>query len=253
LPLGLVATALSFATLPVLARYGVSGAREPGFQRTLGTGLKAALLLITPAMVALIALRLPVIRLLCQRGAFHEEGAQLTSQALLFYAPQLPFVAVDQLLIAAFYALQNTRTPVLIGIVSAGVYATVALGTVERLGMPGLVLANTVQNGAHGVILLALLWRAAGGLAGQRLLAAALRIATAAVVMAAILAVWQMAVPVPEGALRLAAYVGIAGAIAGAAYVGVLLALRSEELVYVTGLLAERLRRRPPLVQGGAA
>ena len=58
-PLGLVATALSFASLPVLARYGRQGARDPRFQRTLGMGMKAALLLIVPATVALIVLREP--------------------------------------------------------------------------------------------------------------------------------------------------------------------------------------------------
>ncbi len=152
-PLGLVATALSFAVLPVLARYGPEGARTAGFQRTLGMGMKAGLLLIVPATVALIMLRTPVVRLLFQRGAFGSEGVDLTALALAFYAPQLPFVAVDQLLIAACYALQNTRLPVVVGVAGAGLYAAVALVTVEPMGMAGLVLANTMQNSAHAVIL----------------------------------------------------------------------------------------------------
>ncbi len=76
-PLGLVATALSFAVLPVLARYGPEGARTAGFQRTLGMGMKAGLLLIVPATVALIMLRTPVVRLLFQRGAFGSEGKSI--------------------------------------------------------------------------------------------------------------------------------------------------------------------------------
>jgi putative peptidoglycan lipid II flippase len=252
LPLGLVATALSFATLPVLSRYGAAGAREVGFQRTLGMGMKAALLLITPAMVALIALRLPVVRLLFQRGAFGEDGARVTSQALLFYAPQLPFVAVDQLLIAAFYALQNTKVPVLIGVVGAGLYAAIALGTVGRMGMPGLVLANTVQNSVHGVILFVLLWRATGSLAAQRLGTGAARIAAAAVVMAVVLVGAQQLVPVPSGTLRLAGYLAVLGTIAGAAYLAALLALRSEELEYVRQVVARRIGRAPAAVPSGA-
>jgi len=39
-----------------------------------------------------------------------------TAQAFLFYAPQLPFAALDQLFIVAFYARQDTRTPVLVGV-----------------------------------------------------------------------------------------------------------------------------------------
>ena len=113
----------------VLSRYGVRGATDPGFRRILATGIKVALVLIVPATVALIVFREPIVRLLFQRGAFGDEGAALTSQALLWYAPQLPFVAVDQLLIAGFYALQNTRLPVLVGVACAVLYSVAALAT----------------------------------------------------------------------------------------------------------------------------
>src|SRR5205823_1716744 len=115
------------------------------------------------------------------------------------YAPQIPFVAADQLLIAAFYALKNTRTPVLVGVAGAGIYATIALNTVSTMGMPGLVLANTVQNSAHGVILLILLWRATGSLAGERLGRAAARIVAAGLAMAGVLVALQRVAPAPAG------------------------------------------------------
>jgi putative peptidoglycan lipid II flippase len=243
-PLGLVATALSFAALPVLARYGRDGARQAGFQRTLGMGLKAALLLIVPATVALIMLRVPIVRLLYERGVFGAEGVALTSLALSFYAPQLPFVAVDQLLIAAFYALQNTRLPVLVGVVGAGLYAAVALGTVGTMGMSGLVLANTVQNSAHALILLVFLRRAMGGLGGLRLGGAALRVVAAGLLMAATLGIVEAVAPQPPGTLGLLIYLGLAGGLAGLVYLGTLAGLGSEELAYTRALVLARLGRR---------
>ncbi|MGH2352433.1 MAG: murein biosynthesis integral membrane protein MurJ, partial [Chloroflexota bacterium] len=242
-PLGLVATALSFASLPVLSRYGREGAKDAGFQRTLAMGMKAAVLLMVPAMVALIMLRIPVVRLLYQRGAFGAEGVDLTSLALLYYAPQLPFVAVDQLLIAAFYALQNTRLPVLVGVAGAGLYTAVALGTVQRMGMAGLVLANTVQNSAHAVILLVFLWRAVGGLSPLRLGGATLRIGAAGLLMAAVLGLIQILAPVPAGAFGLLVYLLVAGGLAGLSYLAALAALGSEELVYTRRLVGARLGR----------
>jgi putative peptidoglycan lipid II flippase len=242
-PLGLVATALSFASLPVLARFGPDGARAPGFQRTLGMGMKAALLLIVPAAVALIMLRTPIVRLLYERGHFDNTGVGLTALALLYYAPQLPFVAVDQLLIAAFYARQNTRLPVLVGVAGAGLYVAVALSTVGRLGMAGLVLANTVQNSAHAVILLLLLWRAMGSLRGLRLGGATLRVGVAGLLMAATLGVIEALAPAPPGALQLLVHLAIAGGLAGLVYLGALAGLGSEELAYSRDLVWSRLER----------
>lgn len=240
-PLGLVATALSFAVLPVLARYGPEGARTAGFQRTLGMGMKAGLLLIVPATVALIMLRTPVVRLLYQRGAFGSEGVDLTALALAFYAPQLPFVAVDQLLIAACYALQNTRLPVVVGVVGAGLYAAVALVTVESMGMAGLVLANTMQNSAHAVILFVALGRTMGGAQGLRLGGATLRVATAGLLMAGVLMVSEALAPAPERGAGLLLYLLVSGGAAGLVYLGALTGLRSEELAYTRRLVWERL------------
>ena len=246
-PLGLVATAISFASLPVLARYGPAGARQAGFQHTLGLGMKAALMLIVPATVALIVLRVPIVRLLYQRGVFGAEGVELTAQALLFYAPQLPFVALDQLLIAAFYAVQNTRLPVLVGVAAAGIYAAVALGTVDRLGMSGLVLANTVQNSAHALILLLFLWRAMGGLGQLKVGATVLRVAAAGALMAATLAVVVALAPVPAGAAGLVLYLTLAGALSGLVYLGALALLGSTELSLTRDLVLARLARRRPV------
>ncbi|HEX2034590.1 MAG TPA: murein biosynthesis integral membrane protein MurJ [Chloroflexota bacterium] len=255
-PLGLVATALSFAALPVLSRYGqgAGGAREAGFQRTLGLGIRAALLLIVPATVALIMLRVPIVRLLYERGAFDAAGVDLTALALLYYAPQLPFVAVDQLLIAAFYAVQNTRLPVLVGVAGAGLYTVVALGTVAHLGMAGLVLANTVQNSAHAVILLVFLWRLIGTLRPLGLVGATLRVGAAGLLMAATLLLVQALRPVPEGVIGLIAYLALAGGSGGLVYLLVLAALRSEELVYTRDVVLSRLGRfgrRASQVDGG--
>jgi putative peptidoglycan lipid II flippase len=244
LPLGLVATALSFASLPVLSRYGAGGAGDPGFRRTLALATRAALLLIVPAAVALIVFRDPIVRLLFQRGAFDEAGAALTAQALLWYAPQLPFVAVDQLLIAAFYALQNTRLPVVVGVAGAGVYCAVALATVGRLGMVGLVLANTVQHSAHAVILLYCLWRTTGALRAEGIGPAAGRIGLAGGLMALVALAIQGLLPAPAGSLPLAGYLVLLGGAAGAAYVAALAALRSDELGYATSLLQARWRGR---------
>jgi putative peptidoglycan lipid II flippase len=243
LPLGLVATALSFAVLPVLSRFGAAGAQDPAFGQTLSRGVRAALFLIVPAAVVLIALREPVVRLVFQRGTFGSDDAALTATALLFYAPQLPFVAVDQLLIAAFYALQNTRLPVAIGVLGAALYAVVALASVHwlELGMRGLVLANTVQNSAHAVILYALLARMHAQAAPPGMVAACLRVGAGAALMAAVFYAFRWMVPLPDDAVALAAHFVASLALGGLAYLAVLALLRADELAFARALLAAPL------------
>lgn len=243
LPLGLVATALSFASLPVLSRFGANGARDAAFKRTLAMGLKAGVLLVMPAAVALIVLRVPVVQLLFQHGRCAADCGQVTATALLFYAPQIPFVVADQLLIAGFYALQNTRLPMLVGVLGAGVYVAVALATVGPFGMTGLVLANTLQNSVHAVVLLGFLWQAAGSFWDERLMGATARVVAAGGVMA--LALWglQHLMAAPSGTVHLLLYLAFAGTVALVVYVGALLAMRSEELAFARTLIVGRVRR----------
>ncbi len=105
-PVGLVAAALSFAVLPTLSEHARNG--DTGrFKQTLLLGFRVGLLLMIPAAVGLIALREPIVFLLFRHHNFTPEEAARTALALQNYAYQLPFVAMDQLLIAAFYARKN--------------------------------------------------------------------------------------------------------------------------------------------------
>ena len=212
LPLGLVATALSFAVLPSLSR----AVDDADFRRTLGFGVRMALLLMVPTTLGLFVLREPVLRLLFERGAFGPADTALTGRAFAWYAPQMPFWAVDQLLIFAFYARRDTRTPVLVGIFGTLLYLAVALSTVAPLGVFGLILANTLQNSAHCVVMYWLLSRRGPGLAGQGLLG-----------------------PSPPGQVANLLWLAATAAAMGLAAIAVLAALRTPELV----ALAESARR----------
>ncbi len=285
LPLGLVATALSFATLPVLSKQAAAvvawqragkpeglpaGASEQppdlaAYRATLALTLRLALLCIAPLTVALLVLHQPVVRLLFERGAFTADSTDITALALLFYAPQLPFVAIDQVLIAAFYALQNTRTPVLVGVVTAGLYVVVALALVDEWGMPALVFANTVQNSAHGIILAALLWRVVDGMVPgvQRpasqgpgrlwhavrdagLSRAALGVGVAAAAMAGVLLALDRAVLTPAAGLPVPVWglllVG-AGVVGMSVYAGALWLLGAEDVRQVAAIGRRAWRR----------
>ena len=181
-PTGLVAAALSFAIMPSLTAHATAGNMEE-FKRTLRLGIKLGLLLMIPAMVGLDVLRLPIVALILRHGHYTLNDAHLTALALLNYSYQLPFLVLDQLLIAAFYARKNTLTPVIIGGVGWLFYLAVALPFVGSIGMPALAFAQAFQNSMHALILLVLLRRAIGSLSGEGLLGALGKICLAAAIM----------------------------------------------------------------------
>lgn len=162
-PLGLVSAAISLAILPTLSRLATTPTTLPQFMTTLSGGLRLVLILIIPATVALFVLADLIVALLFQHGDFTPFDTQQTVLALRFYLLGLTFAAIDQPLIFAFYARQNTLTPALVGLVGVGFYLVAALlpSLFRPMQMVDLVLANSVQLTGHACVMLWLVNRLA--------------------------------------------------------------------------------------------
>jgi putative peptidoglycan lipid II flippase len=242
-PLGIVGLAISFAILPTLASFNdASRESQAGYREALLFGLKLVLLLMLPAFVGLAALAQPLIGVLFQRNAFTPEDTLRTAAIFVAYSPQLPLTAVDYLLINAFYARQNARTPVLVGVVCVVLYVVVALLLIGPLGAVGLALANATQNSAHALILLFLLQRALPGLRlGRSLVPFLARVLPAALgVYLLLLFAW----PRIDGAVGNVAGLLVCGVLAGVVYVTLLLVLGVSEARGAFTLVSQRLRTR---------
>jgi len=247
-PGGLVATALSVAVLPTMAEHVRAGDGER-FKGTLLLGLRLGLLLMIPAAAGLIVLRLPIVMLLFQHHKYTFQNSLLTAIALQNYAYQLPFIAIDQLLLSAFYARKNTITPVIVGVVSYAGYLAVALPFWQTIGMPALAFANTVQNSLHPIILLVLLRMAIGPIRIRETIPVLLKILAATAVM--VVVAWGAQVLLAHIALfSLSHLLGqvltviVAGGLATIVYIGGVLLLRVEEVSLVKGAILAKLGRR---------
>lgn len=157
--LGLVAAAIALASLPVLARHFAAG-DEAAFADLTARALRLVTVLVLPATFGLAVLAVPVVGVIFGHGATDAAGQHAITVALLGYLPGTVCAAYGQIFIFAFYARGDTRTPVVTGIIATGVYLLVAVSLVDRLGMVGLVLANSAQFAAHLLIM---------ALAGRRL------------------------------------------------------------------------------------
>ncbi len=230
-PIGIAVAALSFAILPNLSSAAALG-NIGEFKETLTFGIRFVLFLTVPAAIVYLALGVPIIRLLFQTGHFTSSDTSQMGSALMGYAPQIPFVGLDQLLIFAFYARKNTRTPMLVGVVGVGIYVASALLLRPAFQIFGLALANTLQNSLHAAILLVLLLMSVGTLQGYSLLGSISRTCVAGVAMgcAAAAASFVMQRAGTTGIVAHALSVVFPGCCAVAVYIGVAAALGSDEL-----------------------
>ena len=119
LPHGIFALSLATVMFPHLAR-SFNNQDMHGFGTTVETTLRNVLWMVIPAAVGLAVLCVPLVRVLFQRGEFDNQSTQLVAYALLFYAAALPAFAASEILIRAFYATQDTWTPVLAGLITVG-------------------------------------------------------------------------------------------------------------------------------------
>lgn len=177
-PLGLFGVALGTVILPTLSRHHVSTDRE-GFTRALDWGLRMTLLIAVPAMFALILLARPILFTLFQHGEFTAHDVEMASMSLSALALGLPAFALVKILAPAFYARQNTRTPVRAGIIAmvASMLLNVVfigallmlwrtpesadIGWFERLSaVPGLHMGLALASACASYVNLLLLWRA---------------------------------------------------------------------------------------------
>lgn len=144
-PLGVFGIAVSTAALPSLSRLAAKGELDE-FDKALSAALGLTLFIALPAAAGLIGLAQPVVGLLFERGAFTPEAVTATAQALVAYSAGLPFIALARPLVAAFYALEDTRTPVKIAV--ACLVANVALGVLLMgpLAHVGLALAVSASS-----------------------------------------------------------------------------------------------------------
>ena len=184
LPQGIVAQAVATAAFPTFAALEASG-RMQELRRLISSTLRGVLFLTIPAAVGLLVWRIPLIRMLLERGAFTVTSTQMTAVALAFYSFGLIGHSVVEIVTRAFYALHDTRTPVAIGIGAMGLNVFLSLLLIASMAHAGLALANTTATLIEMVLLCWFLSRRLNGLDWRALGAVSLKAGLASAVMAA--------------------------------------------------------------------
>jgi len=192
LPLGVIGAAVGTAILPLLSRQVRTGEEREALL-TLNRGMEYALALTLPAALALVVLAHPVMRVLFAHGAFDHTAAERSAQALMAYAVGLPAYVLAKVLAPGFFARNDTKTPVKIGLAMVALNLVLNLAFMRPLQHIGPALATSLAAMCNVCLLGGLLARRGHFHLDQALAGRALRMLGAALVMAVVLVAGQNA------------------------------------------------------------
>ncbi|MEO5955638.1 MAG: murein biosynthesis integral membrane protein MurJ [Nitrospiraceae bacterium] len=243
-PLGIFGVALATAILPTLSAQAARGALGE-LRVTLGFGLRMILFIILPAMLGLILLRQPIVHLFFEHGTFTAHDTAETALAVLCYSVGLWAFGGVRIIVSAFYSLQDTRTPAISAAIAVAANLMFSLILMSALGAAGLALATALAAMVNGGILVAVLHRRLGGIEWGTVGRSSLRVLVASVPLVVICG-WVAAAQLwthPGDWLEKSIMLTMAIGLSVSGYLGVHVMLRSEELVFVWGMVRKKLGR----------
>ena len=184
LVLGGFAVSLATAILPLLSRQALSADRGP-FKENLAFALRLLVFVTIPATVGLIVLKTPIVGVLFEGGRFDASDTLGTAAALAALASGLFFFAGVRVVVPAFYALKDTRLPVLAALADCATFILLCSLLTSRLGLPGIGIAASAAAGVNLAILVGVLRRREGRLHGRAIATTLARVTAASAVMGA--------------------------------------------------------------------
>ncbi|HEX2046411.1 MAG TPA: murein biosynthesis integral membrane protein MurJ [Acidimicrobiales bacterium] len=243
LPYGVAAVSIMTALVPRMSAQAVEG-DEDGFRASVSTGMRLMGLLLLPATAFYLVLSRPLITTLLEHGVMTASSSRLVAEVLDMFALGLVPFSFYLLLLRAFYARQDAKTPTLVNVVLNTVYAVFSLILFPAFRVQGLALAHSLCYVTGAVLAGVLLSRRIGGLDTVRTTTALGRAAAASLVAAgamllAVAGVNAVMGPSGERALVQLAIGTVAG---GVAFLAAAKALRIEELDVLRNLLPGRSR-----------
>lgn len=253
-PFALLGLPFAIAAFPLLSRAMGSG-DEKAFASALLQAMRKTLFFLLPAMALCLLLRAQIVRLVLGQGAFDWTDTIRTADTLAWFVPSLFAQALVALFARAFYARQDTWTPVTIGIVSEAVGIACAFWLRGPFGVAGLAMAFSVAAVLQAGLLLLMLSRRVPFLSCRELWPTVWKTSLAclvALIFAYPVRQWIGTVYQLREVWQLALQAGLTMVVGGVSFTGMLFLSKSRELQEVVRAVSARLWRKANLGESAA-
>ena len=243
LVLGVLVVPITTVMFSRLSEYAAEG-RNKSILAATKQCLEVLSIIILPVMLLAAVQSTDVIRLLYFRGAFDEYSLELTSAAFLFYILGVLAFAWRNFLTRVFYAIQDTRAPLVIGVAAVGVNIALDIVLAGPMGVGGLTLATSIAGGVGAALMLFRLRRKLGriGFASTAVEVCKTLVAACAGAVVAMLVSNAVGGGSATGALLLRLVLSTGAGLV--AYLILVVLFRVREVNTVTNLIFGRFKRR---------
>lgn len=160
-PLGIIAVSLGTVLLPEYSHQSANKNRSE-MRSTFSFSLRSVFLIMIPAAVGLIVLAHPIVQLLFERGEFTSVSTANTQDVLAAYSIGLPAYAGLQVIVSAFYGIQDMKTPVVAGIYAILLHLLLNFVLMNFMGSSGLALSTAISGILNFTILIFLFYEKVG-------------------------------------------------------------------------------------------
>jgi putative peptidoglycan lipid II flippase len=241
-PQGVFIVSLAQAVLPTMSRQMTDNDVD-GFRESLRFAIILILLITLPATLGLILCNQAVYSLFFMRGNFTSFDVSQSAMALAWYAPGLLFVGISRVLVPSFYAMKDTRTPVLVSFWTLVVNVVAGIILMRTMGHAGLALALTIASVFNAIVLALLLSRRLGDLNLKTLWPVVLRVIPGLCVMSLVVIIILTQVDWLETGTFLYRLANLASAVilGGLAYAASLWFMGVKEMQQVWSLVSSKL------------
>ena len=158
LVVGVLVAAIVTVWYPTIANLASSGKLKE-FEEKCNFIISVTFAIVLPISLFVILFRVDITTLLFQRGSFNEISTEMTSSALMFYSVGLSAIGIRDFLIRVFYCKQDTKTPMINGVVCAFINIALDIILIRIMGHNGAALATSLVAIFGDIVLIAVLSR----------------------------------------------------------------------------------------------
>lgn len=245
--MGMFIVSISSVIYPMLSKLSTENNKKK-FKESIVTAINVVTLIIIPISVGAIILAEPIVKLLFQRGEFDARATQMTAIALIFYSIGMLGFGLRDILGKIFYSLQDTKTPMINGIIAMVLNIVLNLAFVKytNMGLGGLAFATSISSLVTIALLSVSLRRKIGAFGGKKVISVLIKSIIAALLMALVTKFTYNVIDAflsagfIQDAIKLAISVGL-GAIV---YAVSIIVLRVDEVKLIFKMINKKVKRK---------